>query len=433
MGALPLLRWWRAHAEKDEAQVGRIDRAGWRTFFLAMAELAGALLLALYSSSAAESGKVMFAGVTAAAALAVAGWVMFTLVPALARRTPLRWLAYRIDYRVTHEGIAYLGGIFVVTVAALNTGNNLLFMVLACLLAGILISGIISQLVLSGIEVRLVLPEHIFAGRPVLALAEFINHKQRIPSFSLQLVGVVGRSREGAKPPNEILTTPVYFPYVPRQQTVQQNVELRFAARGIYRQDLLGVRTRFPFGFLEKTRRVASAVEAVVYPAVEPTGEFGEILPMVAGELESFLRGRGQDLYAIRDYQRSDTVRHVDWKASAKTGVLQVREFAREDERRVLLLFDPFVPLPASARRARWNPLHSSAAWRCAPVWHGISTSSIPCWRFAAADSGRPWVQPANPFTAFCATWRPRRRCRPRPADRSSMNSPPNRMFSKSS
>ena len=123
---------------------------------------------------------------------------MFTLVPALARRTPLRWLAYRIDYRVTREGIVYLGGVFVVALAALNTGNNLLFMVLACLLAGILISGIISQLVLSGIELRLVLPEHIFAGRPVLALAEFINHKQRLPSFSLQLVGVVGKSREGS-------------------------------------------------------------------------------------------------------------------------------------------------------------------------------------------------------------------------------------------
>ena len=166
------------------SQSDRVDRAAWRTFFLAIAELGGALLLALSSTAAAQSGKVMFAWVTAAASLAVAGWVMFTLVPALARRTPLRWLAYRIDYRVTKEGVVYLGGVFVVAMAALNTGNNLLFMVLACLLAGILISGIISQLVLSGIEVRLVLPEHIFAGRPVLALAEFINHKQRIPSFS---------------------------------------------------------------------------------------------------------------------------------------------------------------------------------------------------------------------------------------------------------
>jgi uncharacterized protein (DUF58 family) len=395
MGAFSFTRWRQEKSAGVSASIyqprrqpgrgpDRVDRAAWRTFFLAMAELGFALLLALSSTAAAQSGKVAFAWITATGALVVAAWVMFTLVPALARRTPLRWLAYRIDYRVTKEGIVYLGGVFVVALAALNTGNNLLFMVLACLLAGILISGIISQLVLSGIELRMVLPEHIFAGRPVLALVEFINHKQSLPSFSLQLVGAVGRSREGAKPGNEILTTPVYFPYVPRQQTVQQNIELRFATRGIYRQELLGLRTRFPFGFLEKTRRVASGIEAVVYPAVEPAGELAEILPLVAGELESFLRGRGQDLYAIRDFQSSDSARHVDWKASAKTGVLQVREFTRDDDRRVLLALDPFVPpsLDSGIAGGAPDPLFERGVGLCASLaWHFHQLDSVLAFR----------------------------------------------------
>jgi len=45
-----------------------------------------------------------------------------------------------------------------------------------------------------------------------------------------------------------------------------------------------------------------------------------------SGELESYQRGRGNDLYSIRDYQFNDSARHVDWKATARTGVLQVRE-----------------------------------------------------------------------------------------------------------
>jgi len=69
-----------------------------------------------------------------------------------------------MDYRLTREGVVYLAGIFIVALAAVNTGNNLLFITLACLLAGILISGIISHVVLSGVELRLDLPEHIFAG-----------------------------------------------------------------------------------------------------------------------------------------------------------------------------------------------------------------------------------------------------------------------------
>jgi uncharacterized protein (DUF58 family) len=119
-----------------------------------------------------------------------------------------------------------------------------------------------------------------------------------------------------------------------------------FPRRGIYRQDAFGIRTKFPFGFLEKTRRVDSQTELVVYPHVEPTEQFYEILPLLSGEMTSFYRGRGYELHSIRDYVITDSARFVDWKASAKSSALKVREFTREDERRVMLVLDPFVGLP---------------------------------------------------------------------------------------
>src|SRR5579862_1904242 len=197
----PLLR--KAVGISRAAQWARLrrilDTPSWRSFGIAMAALAGALFLALYSGAAAEEGHLLIAGMSALSALALAGWVALTIVPALARRTPLGWLTYQIDYKVTREGVVYITGIFVVALAALNTGNNLLFMVLACLLAGILVSGVISQIVLRDVELRLELPEHIFAGRPVRALAELINHKQALPSFSLRLVGSASKSSARAK------------------------------------------------------------------------------------------------------------------------------------------------------------------------------------------------------------------------------------------
>ena len=326
-----LAHWWR-----------NLDRPSWRNFALAMLALAAALLLALYSGVAAETGSLWLAACAALGALAVAGWVALTIVPVLARRTPLRWLAYQIDYKLTREGVVYLAAVFIVALAAFNTGNNLLFLVLASLLAGIAVSGVLSRMVLTGIELKLELPEHIFAERPIVAVAELRNEKLSLPSFSLRLIGEVKKRRAEANP-RQILGTPVYFPYIPRQQTARQNVELVFPRRGVYRQDAFGLRTRFPFGFLEKTRRVESELEVVVYPRVQPTEEFYEVLPLVSGELESFSRGRGHDLYSIRDYQPTDSARHVDWKASAKTGTLQVREFTREDERRVMLVLDTFA------------------------------------------------------------------------------------------
>jgi uncharacterized protein (DUF58 family) len=358
-----------------------LDRPSWRSFFIALVALAAALFLALYSGTAAQTGHLVVAIASALTALALAGWVALTIVPVLARRTPLRWLTYQIDYKLTREGIVYLVGIVVVAVSAVNTGNNLLFMILSCLLAGVLISGFFSRLVLSGIDVRLELPEHIFAERAVLAIAELQNTKQLMPSFSVSLISEekqkTKKDKDGAANPiPRILKEPIYFPHIPRRQAVRQNVDLTFPRRGVYRQDALGLRTRFPFGFLQKTRRVDSEIEALVYPAVQPTEEFYEILPLVSGELESYQRGRGHDLYAIRDYQFNDSARHVDWKASARTGALQVREFAREDERRVMLAFDPYLD-PSSGNERTAVQFERAVALCAGLAWHFYEINSV--------------------------------------------------------
>ena len=69
-----------------------------------------------------------------------------------------------------------------------------------------------------------------------------------------------------------------------------------------------------------KTRHVALRREVLVYPRIEASDEILEILPLVRGEWESFVRGRGSDLYRIREYLPDDSARHVDWKATAKSG-----------------------------------------------------------------------------------------------------------------
>jgi uncharacterized protein (DUF58 family) len=340
------------------------DRSGWRTFFIAMGALAGALLLALYSRVAAENAQVWLAGLTALSALAIAAWVAVRLVPALARRTGLHWLGVRMDYRVTREGLLYVAGVIVLALAALNTGNNLLFLIVATMLAGLVISGVLSHFVLSGIELRLDLPEHIFAGRPVRALAQITNRKRKLPSFSLRLRSPLPRSKRETQPLAQILTQPVYFPYLAPGQTAHQSIEMQFPRRGVYQQEALSLQTRFPFGFVEKSRRIDSALQAIVYPAIQPAEEVYKDWALVSGEIESYTRGQGHDLYAIRGYQNSDSVRHVDWKSSAKRNALQVREFTREDQRQVLLILDPFTPTGATdAAFERAISICASLAW----------------------------------------------------------------------
>jgi uncharacterized protein (DUF58 family) len=349
----------------------KADRPGVRAFFLAMAALTVALLLAVYSGAAAELGHLALASTSALCALAVAGWVAVTLVPVLAKRTPLRWIGYKMEYKVTREGWIYIGGVFLVALAALNTGNNLLFLILASLIAVILMSGVLSSITLSGVELRLELPEHIFAGQPVRAVVELQNEKLTLPSFSMRVEAAT--TKDG--PAAALLETPVYFPYLPKQDRVQQSVPMTFPRRGVYRQDTFRIITRFPFGFLQKARRLDLKTEALVYPSVEPTQEFLEILPGVQGALDSPSKGRGQDLYALRDYVPMDNVRHVHWKATARLGTLMVREFTHEEDSRVLLVLDPYVPAPSAGAGARTASTPEEAFDRavtfCAELaWH---------------------------------------------------------------
>jgi len=316
--------------------LAKSDRPGVRAFFLSLAALSIALILALYSGAAARLGNVFLASMSALTALLVAAWVGITLVPILAKRTPLRWIGYRMEYRVTRVGWIYIGAIVLVALAAINTGNNLLFLILATLIASILMSGILSSITLAGIELRLNLPEHIFAGQTVRATIELQNEKLTLPSFSLRVEGVAEKNALAAA----VFETPVYFPYVARKESVRQSLPLLLPRRGVYRQEAFRIVTRFPFGFLQKARRLDLKTEALVYPSVEVTPEFLEMILGIQGATESPVKGRGQDLYALRNYLPTDSARHVHWKASARTGVLMVREFTREEDCRVLLVFD---------------------------------------------------------------------------------------------
>lgn len=342
----------------------KTDRPGVRAFFLSMAALAVAFVLALYSGAAARIGNLALASATAMSALLVAGWVGITLVPVLAKRTPLRWISYRMEYRLPLEGWIYIGGIVLVALAAINTGNNLLFLILACLIASILMSGILSSITLVGVELNLELPEHIFARQTVRGVVELRNEKETLPSFSLRVEG----TKKKDAPAAVLLATPVYFPYVPRRATVKQIVPLRFARRGLYRQEAFRIVTRFPFGFLQKARRLDSVSEALVYPSVDATPEFLEVLPGIQGAIESLAKGRGQDLYALRDYLPNDSARHVHWKASARLGSLMVREFAREDDTRVVLVLDPHSEAARTGASADEKDLFERTVELCAAI-----------------------------------------------------------------
>ncbi len=127
---------------------------------------------------------------------------------------------------------------------------------------------------------------------------------------------------------------------IPGGAVLEEPVELYFPKRGTQRERTFQFSTRFPFGFSERREMVTAQHDILVYPCVDPQPGFEALLLGVRGEMEEQQRGRGNDFYRIRPYEALESARHVDWKATAHTGDLQVREFAREQDNSVVIYFD---------------------------------------------------------------------------------------------
>jgi uncharacterized protein (DUF58 family) len=246
-------------------------------------------------------------------------------------------VARRIRYRITRGGMLFTFAILMVGLGAIASANNLLFLIVAAMMATLLVSGLVSRLCLAGLELDFLVPEHIPAGRAVPGKLFVRNQKWIMPSFSIRVEAI-------RRPGSPELSSGVYFPLIAGGATLEETVEVRFPRRGAYRENSFAFSTAFPFGFLEKAARVTLRREMVVYPAIDPQPGFDDLLAGIAGEIETHYRGLGRDFYRIRPYEAFESARHVDWKASAHTGALQVREFAREQEQTVEIYLDRDVP-----------------------------------------------------------------------------------------
>src|SRR5258708_6753569 len=133
--------------------------------------------------------------------------------------------------------MAYTGTLLAVALAAILSANNLLFLILAAMISTLLVSGFVSRLGLAGLEMDLLLPEHISARRRVRAGVRLKNLKRWFPSFSIHLEGAADSGFDSI----------LYFAVLPGGATVEEPVDVYFAHRGSRKERTFQFSTRFPF------------------------------------------------------------------------------------------------------------------------------------------------------------------------------------------
>jgi uncharacterized protein (DUF58 family) len=281
------------------------------------------------------------------------------------------WFSRRIfpfSFGITLEGILFLAGVLVLSIAAIHTGNNLLFIILAALLSTIAVSGIVSRNSLKQVSLSLRLPENVFAEERVSIKVSLRNLKKVFPSFSIRVEDpalrrrhspfqsikwlVFSRRRASSMDPiadRAVLRQAAYFPVLRAGETRSEFTVQSFPHRGLYSLNGFWISTRFPFGFFRRGERVGAKGEVLVFPLVQKISSFFHLLPFLPGHLEGLHVGLGENLFSIRKYQESESARMIDWKATAKTGELMAREYEREEESKFCLILDTRIPNQASA------------------------------------------------------------------------------------
>jgi uncharacterized protein (DUF58 family) len=382
-----------------------MNRQAIRDFFITVFFLGLAFVVAMLSSIAADQYNPQLAAIAAAISLLLATVGAAYIIPRLARNIRLEMLRFAVRTSVTVEGVLFIVFLVVIGFAAWNTGNNLLYLVLSAMIAFLIAANFIGRISIGDVSVQLRFPDHIYANEPANITVSVTNHKRFMPSYSFVVEalseeddeftkakrefekqkqqgagnakkrkaaekkaaasGKTEASNSGAQPategeddslPSGSLTVGrknrlgkiAYFLLVPSQASARQRIQHTFERRGRYEITGFRIATKFPAGFFKKWRRIDASGEIVVYPNPQTVDDFYQGLPMIVGQIQSNARGSGDELYAIRQYQHSDQMRHIDWKATAKSSKLMVRENTREDERRLTIVFDTLRRTPRS-------------------------------------------------------------------------------------
>ncbi len=230
---------------------------------------------------------------------------------------------------LTREGKWYIAAVLITGAIAINTGNNLLYLVLATLLSLIIISGLMSEFTMKGLKITRTQPRTFFKGTPFSTSLNITNSKKIIPSLCFRVYEL---------PCEGLPDTHSYVVKVGAGATYSSTLTNTFTARGLIELKGFKITTTFPFGLFLKSKKLIHPETILVYPSIKPPGDVNILNGILSKRgASTSTRGSGTELYNIREYTQHDDARHIHWKSAARSDNLMVKEFEQEAERSLVI------------------------------------------------------------------------------------------------
>lgn len=262
-----------------------------------------------------------------------------------------RRLRARSSSSLTIDGLLFITLGLLIGLSALNSGQNLLYLVLSMMLSMLIVSLLLARNNLRRLTLRRNYPLEFYAGQSIQGIVEIHNAKRLFFSYAISVQEVLGGPLRGGRD----VETRVFRAFAliaPPGRPAHCPVTFTLPVRGLYTIRQARIISRFPFGFFEKMRTMPESTKILVYPRLVPTFALMAHCPQFFGEVETERKGRGSTLFDVRDYQPGDPARLIHWRLSAKGQGIKAKEFEQEESRAYRLMLDlrgPAQPGPALA------------------------------------------------------------------------------------
>jgi len=234
--------------------------------------------------------------------------------------------------RLTRVGTSFVLFTVVMGFAAINTGNNSLYIGLSFMLGCLLLSGIASKGGLKHLVVEFDGIDEAWATQAAHGRLRIVN---KSPIWNVRDVILTSADLE----------SPLFIPMIARRSEIVAHSVFRFPRRGHVQINRVDLYTRYPFGFFLKKRRVRLAGDVIVFPRLLGDDVKRDRFRPVDGDLQPSNRiGGGNEIHSFRDFVRGDSLRRVHWKKSAALGRWIIKQTQVEAGRSVHIVVDPFRP-----------------------------------------------------------------------------------------
>ena len=227
--------------------------------------------------------------------------------------------------KVNKAGLFFIGISIFLGVSAVNTSNNLLYLVVSFLLSFMLISGLLSLYNLNGLEIEIIPPKEVYAEKAE-SFRIIVKNKKRVPSFAIKVEQVQNKASFA------------FFTLVKKEQ--EESLTLKFPKRGFYDKITLKISSSFPVGLFERYFYEEIPLRLVVFPKPMVAQEKPTVEGIYKGELLNISKKLGYDqLQGVKEYS-GEPMKLIHWKLSAKVNKLLIKDFSAEESPPVILSLD---------------------------------------------------------------------------------------------